>query len=124
MNRIFTPILDSTPYQTDLTKLTYEETMPDISPPEGILEEAIRITSGPRQRDYDHPLANHDRIAELWNAYLSIRSSPDIEISAADVAAMMILLKLVRNAHTPKRDNAVDIAGYARCLARIQGFEA
>ena len=62
--------------------------------PEGILDEAIRITSGDRQRDYDHPLPNHERIAELWNAYLNIRKNPDGFIEAEDVAAMMILLKL------------------------------
>ena len=90
---------------------------------EGILDEAIRITSGDRQRDYAHPLPNHERIAEMWNAYLNIRKHPTGFIEAEDVAAMMILLKLVRNAHTAKRDNSVDIAGYARCLARIQGFE-
>lgn len=90
---------------------------------ESVLEEAQRITSGPRQRDYDHPLPNHERIAALWNAYLSIRSDPTGPLSAADVATLMLLLKLARNVKTPMRDNMVDAAGYARCLARIQGFE-
>lgn len=90
---------------------------------EGILDEAIRITSDDRRRDYDHPKPNHERIARIWNAYLSIRSDPHSEVTAADVARMMIGLKLVRDAHTPKRDNATDIAGYARCLAMIQGWE-
>lgn len=91
--------------------------------PEGILDEAKRITSGDRQRDYDHPKPNHERIAAMWNTYLAVRKEPSGPIAAEDVAAMMILLKIVRNCHTPKRDNAVDIAGYARCLARISGFE-
>lgn len=43
---------------------------------EGILDEAKRITAGERQRDYDHPLPNHNRIAVLWNAYLSMRKGP------------------------------------------------
>jgi hypothetical protein len=90
---------------------------------EGILQEAVRITSGARQRDYDHPKPNHQRIATLWNAYNSIKKVPGTIDSATDVAAKMILLKLVRNAHTPKRDNWTDIAGYARCGARIEGFE-
>jgi len=89
----------------------------------GILQEAIEITSGDRQRDYDHPKPNHEKIASLWNAYLAIRKEPKSTISASDVAACMILLKLVRHAHTPKADNIIDIAGYARCLARIEGFE-
>lgn len=92
--------------------------------PEAILIEAQRITSGERQRDYDHPLPNHQRIADMWNAYIGIRKAPDKLLSAADVASMMILMKMARNVHTPKRDNIVDIAGYARCLGRIEGWEA
>ncbi len=90
---------------------------------EGVLEEALRITSGDRQRDYDHPKPNHERIAALWNAYLGIRKDPMADISAEDVAKMMILLKLARDAYTPKRDNIVDAAGYVRCWARIRGEE-
>ena len=90
---------------------------------EGVLQEAIRITSGDRQRDYDHPKPNHEKIAKMWNSYLEIRKDPQADISATDACVMMILLKIVRNAHTPKRDNWVDIPGYARCGARIEGFE-
>jgi hypothetical protein len=90
---------------------------------ETILEEAIRITGGDRQRDYDHPKPNHERIAVMWNAYLSIRVDPLGPISAADAAYMMILLKVARDVKTPKRDSVVDIAGYARCVARIHGYE-
>jgi predicted nucleotidyltransferase len=98
-------------------------TVPDIPKQESILEEAQRLTSGDRQRDYDSPKPNHERIARLWNAYLAIRRDPAGPLSPSDVATMMILLKVVRNAHTPKRDSMVDIAGYARCLAKIEGFE-
>ena len=89
----------------------------------GILEEAIECTSGDRRRDYDHAKPNHERIAALWNAYLSVRKDPAAPISAADVAALMIQLKLARHAHAPKRDNYTDIAGYAKCLSQIEGFE-
>lgn len=90
---------------------------------ETILEEAARLTSGPRQRDYDHPLPNHERIATLWNAYLRIRPATVEtyhELSAEDVAWMMILLKAARDVYTPKRDNLVDVCGYARCLERMR----
>jgi len=90
---------------------------------ETVLEEAQRITSGPRQRDYDHPKPNHERIAAAWNTYLAARRTPTGPIEAVDVAYMMILLKIVRDQFTPKRDNAVDIAGYARCVSRIREFE-
>jgi hypothetical protein len=97
----------------------------EIKPPqdESILAEAIRITSGDRRRDYDHPIPNHERIADLWNSYLKLRKHPDQDISPLDVATMMILLKVARAAHTPTRDTYVDIAGYARCCAIISGNE-
>lgn len=87
-----------------------------------ILEEALACTSGDRRRDYDHALPNHQRIAGYWNAHLK---SVGIEgvLSPADVALMMILLKVARQARTPKRDNLVDIAGYARCVAQIEEME-
>lgn len=90
---------------------------------EGILDEAKRLTSEDRQADYDHPTPNHQHIADLWNVYLECRKLPKSDISPADAATMMILLKIARNAFKPKRDNLTDVAGYARCVAKIQGFE-
>ena len=88
-----------------------------------ILEEAIELTGGDRRRDYDHALPNHERIATLWNAYIGIRKHSEAPLTPADVATMMLLLKVARHAHNPKRDNLVDMAGYARCLAQIEGME-
>lgn len=90
---------------------------------ESILEEAVRITTGDRRRDYDHALPNHQRIADLWNAYLNLRKDPKADITPLDVATMMILLKVARAAHTPTRDSYVDIAGYAKCCSQILGYE-
>lgn len=90
---------------------------------ESILDEAVRITTGDRRRDYDHALPNHQRIADLWNAYLNLRKDSNADISPLDVATMMILLKVARAAHTPTRDSFVDIAGYAKCCSQIQGYE-
>jgi Domain of unknown function (DUF6378) len=94
-----------------------------VNTKESILEEAIRITTGDRRRDYDHALPNHQRIADLWNAYLNLRKDPKADISPLDVATMMILLKIARAAHSPTRDSYVDIAGYAKCCSQIQGYE-
>ncbi len=90
---------------------------------ESILEEAIRVTSGARRRDYDSATPNHQRIADFWNCYMKSRKEPNAEISALDVATMMILLKIARASYTPTRDTFVDIAGYARCCSQISGFE-
>jgi len=98
---------------------------------DGILDEAIRITSGDRRKNYGHPLPNHQRIADLWNGYLRARSVngdgkhaiTQPELDAKDVVILMMLVKVARELHVTKRDNALDIAGYARCLAQIQGHE-
>jgi hypothetical protein len=88
-----------------------------------ILQTALDVTSGDRRRDYDSATPNHERIARLWNAYIQSRKKPDAELSALDVAHLMILLKIARAVYTPTRDSYVDIAGYARCSAQIAKFE-
>jgi hypothetical protein len=98
---------------------------------ESILEEALRISGGARQENYGHPLANHIRIAELWNGYLRARHTnadgarvrTPLALEPVDVVHMMILLKVARELHTSKRDNWTDMAGYARCGARIGRHE-
>lgn len=97
--------------------------MPDQDQP-SILQEAINITSGDRRRDYDKATPNHERIAGAWNWYLGARPDAAAPISPKDVSIMMLLLKVAREAHTSKRDNFVDMAGYARCAAQIAGHEA
>ena len=40
-------------------------------------------------------------------------------ITGHDVAMMMCLLKIARQTYAPKRDNLVDLAGYAALAQRI-----
>ena len=55
-------------------------------------------------------------IAGLWSAYLGQ------DISSADVANMMILMKVARNSSgVYKADNWIDICGYAALGGEIQG---
>jgi len=89
---------------------------------ETICEEALRIQGGDRQQDYGDPTPNHEDIANLWNAYIDVafrQQGKEPKLEARDVAHMMILLKVARNCHKPKRDNWVDIAGYAQCGGKI-----
>lgn len=60
---------------------------------------------------------NHQRIADLWNAYLNGRRAL---IAPEDVAVMMILLKVARLGNGYHRDSVVDIAGYAGVLEKMQ----
>lgn len=85
---------------------------------ETILDEASRITRGDRQASYGTPLSNHGLTAELWSAYLVA------EITPRDVCILNILQKISREARGPKRDNLVDIAGYARNAEMIEDEEA
>lgn len=77
---------------------------------EDILEEALRLTSGDRQHQYGPPDQDFARTAKMWSALKGV------EFEARDVAMFLICLKLSRETHQRKRDNSVDIAGYARCL--------
>lgn len=80
-----------------------------------ILRRADAIAGADRARDYGHPRDNFRRIADLWNAYVSHMPDDQPGITPEDVAAMMILMKIARQQHTPKDDNLVDIAGYVKC---------
>ena len=79
------------------------------SPPIDILTEALAITQGDRQAQYGPPDQDFRRTAAAWEAMFGWYVRPD------QVAAAMIILKLSRQQHQRKRDNWVDIAGYARC---------
>lgn len=91
-----------------------------LSTKETVLEEAARISSGDRQRYYGHPADNHGNTAELWAAYLERRFGTGVALTARDVCLMMILLKVSRDANAVKRDNLVDICGYARNAEQIE----
>lgn len=76
---------------------------------EDILVEALRLTSGDRQATYGPPDQDFRRTAAMWTALFGHAFEPK------DVALAMILLKASRQIHQRKRDNWVDMAGYARC---------
>lgn len=84
---------------------------------ETILEEAQRITHGARQQDYQLPEANFKQIANIATAILGEEITPRV------AAIILISVKLSREAYKHKRDNLVDLAGYAWCLSRIEGDE-
>lgn len=77
---------------------------------EDILQEAMRITSGDRQNAYGPPDQDFARTAAMWTALKGV------PFTASEVAMFMICIKLSRESHQKKRDNRVDMAGYARCL--------
>ena len=88
------------------------------SPPndECVLDEAKRLQGGDRQNSYGPPDQDFKRTAKMWEAILGAYVERDeLSIPPAAVSLCMIALKLSRETHQHKRDNWVDIAGYAKC---------
>ena len=69
--------------------------------------------NGERREAYGDVRTSFMRIADLWSAYLGH------QVTVSDVAHMMILMKVSRNAKNFKRDNLTDICGYARCAEML-----
>lgn len=80
---------------------------------ETVLEEAARIVNGDRREAYGDVRESFMRICDLWSGYLGY------QLTVSDIAHMMILMKVSRNAKNFKRDNLVDICGYARCAEML-----
>ena len=81
-----------------------------------LLEEAISLVSGPRDKDYGDATICHIRISDFWNAWLMHRPGP---LTAYDASMMMGLVKFARCLETPSHENHVDIAGYAAVSEKI-----
>lgn len=86
-----------------------------------ILTEAAEVTSGDRNQAYGHALPNHRDIGYGWTGILRAKKilTGDKEIDPATCALMMAWLKIARECHAHKRDNMVDLAGYAKCVQDI-----
>lgn len=84
--------------------------------------ETLRIAAeavcGERNESYGSPTDDFATQAEMISSYLSRTNGYRVVVTASDIAAMMILVKLARQAHRPKPDNWIDAAGYAACGAQ------
>lgn len=78
-----------------------------------ILQEAEEIRNGSRNADYGDAFENFNRIAAL----ASTISGTDI--TPKQCVAVHIATKLSRESYKHKRDNLVDLCGYADILQRI-----
>lgn len=89
---------------------------------DSVLQEALNIVYKDRINQYGNPEDNFKVIASFWDTYLRSKYSiPDEIIKDKDVAIMMILFKVARESNNHKRDNLVDIIGYAECSNRLYG---
>ena len=81
---------------------------------ETVLQEAQRLISGDRNEAYGHPIDDFDRAGRIIGAILGI---PDVP--AEKIPLIMQAIKISRECHRPKRDNAVDGAGYWGTLEMV-----
>lgn len=81
---------------------------------EDMLEQARVTVSTDRNASYGEPGDNFQKIADLWTGYTGQL------FTAADVANMMILVKVARlRGNLSHLDSWVDVAGYAACGAEV-----
>lgn len=73
-----------------------------------ILKTALKITSEDRHKDYGDCDVEFKKTAKMWSEIF------ETEVTPTQVVLAMIALKSIRQLNKNKRDNWVDIAGYAR----------
>lgn len=74
----------------------------------------MSIAQTERMKDYGHPKENFTLVGKMWGSYL------DREISAKDVAVLMVLFKAARLKKGYKKDTVEDIRGYADCMDMLE----
>lgn len=81
-----------------------------------LLEGAIAAVCGERNDSYGPPSHDFDRTARLLSALFMDKLAPGASFTAADVAQVVICVKLSRLQNSPGHvDSWLDIAGYAAC---------
>lgn len=79
-----------------------------------VLDTALIAVTLDRQNTHGQPEDSFGTIAKFWSTHLGV------SVSKADVALMLVLLKVARAGQNPEHDdNWVDIAGYAACGAEV-----
>lgn len=81
---------------------------------QSILREAESLVNGARQKAYGKPQDNFKHISDVVSALFRKK------VTAREVVLILIVMKLCRHQHSPKRDNNVDAAGYLEILSRIE----
>lgn len=85
-----------------------------------IAARAADLVGGDRDRQHGAKKDNFDRIAAVWNAWLSIRRDKAAPLSAHDVGVMMSLMKFARTqSGALNLDDYIDACGYAACAGEV-----
>ena len=79
-----------------------------------ILSEAEEIVNGSRHSDYGDARESFGRIATIASVMTGKELAPE------DCCAVLMAVKLVRESFNHKRDNLVDLCGYAELMNRLK----
>lgn len=79
-----------------------------------ILSEAEEIVNGSRHSDYGDPVESFERIAKIASMIAGKDLFPE------ECCAVLMAVKLVRESFAHKRDNLVDLCGYACIMNEIK----
>jgi len=82
-----------------------------------VLQLAEEITSNERIVEYGHPAVNFTDIAAMWSVILKTNVTP-MQVGLCNIAT-----KICREINAQKRDNLVDIAGYAKAIDLINQYD-
>lgn len=80
-----------------------------------LASQAMSLMMGDRMATHGNPTETLTRIAVMWSGYLGT------DLTAQDVAQLMVLLKIARSRHAYDRDHYLDAIAYtllAEDLAR------
>ena len=80
-----------------------------------IIMKAEELINGDRNETYGDAKESFSTIAKLWSVYLGV------DVTAEQVAAMLVLMKISRQRKSKHMDNWVDIIGYAALGGEIEG---
>ena len=80
-----------------------------------IIMKAEELINGDRNETYGDARESFGTIAKLWSVYLGV------DVTAEQVAAMFVLMKISRQRKSRHMDNWVDIIGYAALGGEIEG---
>jgi len=90
----------------------------DLLKTKELLTTAIDLVGGDRHKDYGDKVDNHKNIAKLWSAY------KDVDITAHDVAIMMVLLKIARTKlGAVSSDTYIDGSAYMSIAGECKSHE-
>ena len=81
---------------------------------QSILSEAEEIVNGIRHSDYGDPAESFERIAKTASMIAGRDLSPN------ECCAVLMAVKLVRESFAHKRDNLIDLCGYAYIMNEIK----